>query len=164
MDAIDEDVHFFTDASTGVNAVVYRGRPSGLRLARQRCMRPPRSPPHGSRCRGPCPHLTPTLTETAAMHQMRHHGLPFPFFNKPVSGRYLLIDTAGGVADPMRLPAVEHDRSRVSSCCRCSAAPPSRRVLDRVTYSPLQVRVRIGDFGPYRGSGLRWSDQNGTAR
>jgi hypothetical protein len=63
------------------------------------------------------------------MHRMRHHGLPFLFFNKPVSGRYLLIDTAGGVADPMRLPAVEHDRSRVSSCCRCSAAPPSRRVL-----------------------------------
>jgi hypothetical protein len=46
------------------------------------------------------------------MHRMRHHGLPFLFFNKPVSGRYLLIDTAGGVTDPMRLPAVEHDPVR----------------------------------------------------
>ncbi|MGO8965653.1 hypothetical protein [Mycobacterium sp.] len=41
---MDHDLHLFTDASTGVDAVVYRGRPSGLRLARQRCMRPPRSP------------------------------------------------------------------------------------------------------------------------
>jgi Sigma 54 modulation/S30EA ribosomal protein C terminus len=41
MDAMDYDVHLFTDAETGEDAVVYRAGPAGLRLARQRRMYPP---------------------------------------------------------------------------------------------------------------------------
>ncbi len=40
MDAMDYDVHLFTDAETGEDAVVYRAGPSGLRLARQQHVRP----------------------------------------------------------------------------------------------------------------------------
>ncbi len=35
MDAMDYDVHIFTDTTTGEEAVVYRAGPAGLRLARQ---------------------------------------------------------------------------------------------------------------------------------
>jgi hypothetical protein len=39
--AMDYDVHLFTDAATGEDAVVYRAGPSGLRLARSAaCIRP----------------------------------------------------------------------------------------------------------------------------
>jgi len=41
MDAMDYDVHLFTDAETGEDAIVYRAGPTGVRLARQRSMHPP---------------------------------------------------------------------------------------------------------------------------
>lgn len=41
LNAMDYDVHLFTDAATGEDAVVYRAGPSGLRLARSAaCIRP----------------------------------------------------------------------------------------------------------------------------
>ncbi|MGB8387368.1 sigma 54 modulation/S30EA ribosomal C-terminal domain-containing protein [Mycobacterium sp.] len=96
MDAMDYDVHLFTDAETGEDAVVYRAGPSGLRLARQRRMYPPGwswSPPTG----GPPVRLivnslpTPTLTETVALDRLRQHGLRFLFFTDPGTDRGQLL-------------------------------------------------------------------------
>lgn len=96
MDAMDYDVHLFTDAETAEDAVVYRAGPSGLRLARQRQMFPPgwswSSP-------GSAPPVrlivnsrpTPTLTEAAAVRRVSEHGLRLLFFTEPGSGRGRLL-------------------------------------------------------------------------
>ncbi len=97
MDAMDYDVHLFTDAETGEEAVVYRAGPSGLRLARQHRMHPPGwswSPPTGSV--PPVPLVvnsrpTPTLSEDAAAARLREHGLRFLFFTDPTAGRGQLL-------------------------------------------------------------------------
>lgn len=89
MDAMDYDVHLFTDAETGEDAVVYRAGPSGLRLARQRRMQPPtHSTPSPIIVN---PHPTPTLTEGAAVNRLRSHGLPFLFFTDAVTRRGRLL-------------------------------------------------------------------------
>lgn len=96
MDAMDYDVHLFSDAETGEDAVVYRAGPSGLRLARQRQMYPPGwswSPPPGAR---PVPLIvnsrpTPTLTEAAAVGRVCEHGLRFLFFTDQATGRGQLL-------------------------------------------------------------------------
>jgi len=96
MDAMDYDVHLFTDAETGEDAVLYRAGPSGLRLARQRHVFPPGwawSPGDS----GPPVALivnsrpTPTLTEEAAVHRARAHGLRMLFFTDSDSGRGRLL-------------------------------------------------------------------------
>lgn len=97
MDAMDYDVHLFTDAETGEDAVVYRAGPSGLRLARQHRMSPPGwawSPPTGSG--PPVPlivnsRLTPTLAEHAAVARLCEHDLRFLFFTDPATGRGRLL-------------------------------------------------------------------------
>lgn len=96
MDAMDYDVHLFTDAETGEDAVVYRGGPSGLRLARQRRVYPPGwswSPaavaprvPLIVNCRP-----TPVLAEADAVARVCEHGLPFLFFTDLVTGRGHLL-------------------------------------------------------------------------
>ncbi len=92
MDAMDYDVHLFTDAETGEDAVLYRAGPSGLRLARQRHVFPPGwawSPSDS----GPAVALivnslpTPTLTEEAAVDRLRAHDLRMLFFTDSDSGR-----------------------------------------------------------------------------
>lgn len=116
MDAMDYDVHLFTDAETGEDAVVYRAGPSGLRLARQHHV----FPPGWSRCRAPAgppvplivnSRPTPVLTEAAAVDRAREHGLPFLFFTDQATGRGqllyarydgnlgLITPTGDGVAD-----------------------------------------------------------------
>lgn len=96
MDAMDYDVHLFTDAETGEDAVVYRAGPSGLRLARQHHV----FPPGWSRCRAPAgppvplivnSRPTPVLTEAAAVDRAREHGLPFLFFTDQATGRGQLL-------------------------------------------------------------------------
>jgi hypothetical protein len=97
MDAMDYDVHLFTDAETGEDAVVYRAGPSGLRLARQHRMCPPGwscSPPTGSVSLVPLvvnSHPTPVLAEDAAVVRLREHGLRFLFFTNPATGRGQLL-------------------------------------------------------------------------
>lgn len=96
MDAMDYDVHLFTDAETGEDAVVYRAGPSGLRLARQYRMCPPgwsSLPPTGV---PPVPLVvnsrpTPTLPEDAAVARLREHSLQFLFFTDPATGRGQLL-------------------------------------------------------------------------
>lgn len=97
MDAMDFDVHMFTDEETGEDAVVYRAGPSGLRLARQRRMYPPGwswSPPAGTP--PPVPLIvnsrpTPVLSEGDAVTRMCEHGLRFLFFTNPNTGRGQLL-------------------------------------------------------------------------
>jgi len=97
MDAMDYDVHVFTDAETGEDAVVYRAGPSGLRLARQRHVYPPGwswSPPTISA--PPVPIIvnsrpTPTLTEATAVSRLCEHSLRFLFFTDPATGRGQLL-------------------------------------------------------------------------
>jgi hypothetical protein len=95
MDAMDYDVHLFTDSETGEDAVVYRAGPSGLRLARQRRMCPPSSSlTTASSARVPLivnPHPTPRLTEAAAIDRMRDHGPAFLFFTDADTGRGRLL-------------------------------------------------------------------------
>jgi len=96
MDAMDYDVHLFTDAETGEDAVVYRAGPSGLRLARQRRVYPPGWSWSPRTASPPVPLIvnsrpTPTLTEAAAVSRLCEHGLRFLFFTDPATGRGHLL-------------------------------------------------------------------------
>ncbi|BBX75710.1 dormancy associated translation inhibitor [Mycobacterium shinjukuense] len=96
MDAMDYDVHLFTDAESGEDAVVYRAGPSGLRLARQRHVYPPGWSWSAGSAVPPVPLVvssrpTPVLTEDSAVGRMCEHGLPFLFFTDPVTGRGRLL-------------------------------------------------------------------------
>jgi hypothetical protein len=94
MDAMDYDVHLFTDADSGEDAVVFRAGPSGLRLARQHHMHPPgwpRTSPTGPVPLIVNPRPTATLSEAAAVNRIRTHGLPFLFFNDPTTRRGRLL-------------------------------------------------------------------------
>jgi hypothetical protein len=78
LDAMDYDVHLFTDAETGQDAIVFRAGPTGLRLARQRAMHPPSLPvllPLTVNSR-----KIPTLTASHAADRLAEHGLPFLFY------------------------------------------------------------------------------------
>lgn len=88
MDALDYDVHLFTDSETGEDSIVYRGGPWGLRLARQHDLRPPGA----LSAAGPAVptlhvHPAPVLDEHAATARICDHGLPFLFYTDPGSGR-----------------------------------------------------------------------------
>lgn len=96
MDAMDYDVHLFTDAETGEDAVVYRSGPSGLRLARQRRMYPPGwswAQATGTPQMPLIVNSRPTLTlsEADAVHRMCQHNLRFLFYNDPATGRGQLL-------------------------------------------------------------------------
>lgn len=90
LDAMDYDVHLFTDADTGEDAVVYRAGPSGVRLARQYSVHPPA----GAGGPGPFtinPRPAPALGESRAVARLCEHGLPFLFYTDPGSGRGQLV-------------------------------------------------------------------------
>ncbi|WP_245713957.1 sigma 54 modulation/S30EA ribosomal C-terminal domain-containing protein [Nocardia vaccinii] len=91
MDAMDYDVHLFTDAATGQDAVIYRAGPSGLRLARQCGVQSTRATPGEP---GPFtvnPRPAPALTETGAVDRVRERRLPYLFYTDPSSGRGHLL-------------------------------------------------------------------------
>mgnify|MGYP007061293597 CR=1 FL=1 len=109
MDAMDYDVHLFTDAETGEDAVVYRGGPSGLRLARQHTMYPPGWSWSPSTTIPPVPLIvnslpTPVLSEVEAVGRVCEHGLRFLFFTDDATGRgrllYLRYDGRLGLLTP----------------------------------------------------------------
>ncbi|WP_033330821.1 sigma 54 modulation/S30EA ribosomal C-terminal domain-containing protein [Streptomyces novaecaesareae] len=84
MDAMDYDIHLFTDPATETDAVVYRVGPTGYRLARTVAAGPP------GRRTAPItlsPHGAPRLTEAQAVDRLEGAELPFLFFAHPVSGR-----------------------------------------------------------------------------
>lgn len=96
MDAMDYDMHLFTDVETGEDAVVYRAGPSGLRLARQHHVFPPGWSRSSTVTGPPVPLIVnsnppPMLTEQAAVRRACEHGLRLLFFTDPVSGRGRLL-------------------------------------------------------------------------
>jgi hypothetical protein len=96
MDAMDYDVHLFTDVETGDDAVVYRAGPSGLRLARQHHMFPPGFSGASHDLRPAVPLVvnsrpTPILAVQDAVRRAREYGLRFVFFTDPATGRGQLL-------------------------------------------------------------------------
>jgi hypothetical protein len=84
LDAMDYDIHLFTDPATETDAVVYRVGPTGYRLARTLAA----APPHRSSVPLTLsPHNAPTLTERQAVARLAGAELPFLFYADPASGR-----------------------------------------------------------------------------
>ncbi|MFE7189340.1 sigma 54 modulation/S30EA ribosomal C-terminal domain-containing protein [Kitasatospora sp. NPDC057541] len=84
MDAMDYDIHLFTDPATETDAVVYRVGPTGYRLARTVAAGPP-SHPAVPLTLSPCG--APELTEDQAVERLTAAELPYLFFAHPGSGR-----------------------------------------------------------------------------
>ncbi|WP_329140012.1 sigma 54 modulation/S30EA ribosomal C-terminal domain-containing protein [Streptomyces sp. NBC_01476] len=83
MDAMDYDIHLFTDAETEADAVVYRVGPTGYGLARTVAAGPP---PHRGVPFTLSPRPVPHLTRDQAAARMVKVGLPFLFFTDPECG------------------------------------------------------------------------------
>ncbi|MET7768330.1 sigma 54 modulation/S30EA ribosomal C-terminal domain-containing protein [Nocardia sp. NPDC005366] len=88
MDAMDYDAYLYTDAETGEDATVYWAGPTGVRLARQHRVDPPRSNPLPLSMN---PHPAPLLTDTEAADRLCRYGLPFVFFTDPGDKRGRLL-------------------------------------------------------------------------
>ncbi|MER6362319.1 sigma 54 modulation/S30EA ribosomal C-terminal domain-containing protein [Kitasatospora sp. NPDC001527] len=84
MDAMDYDIHLFTDPATETDAVVYRVGPTGYRLARTVAAGPPTRPAVPLTL-SPCG--APELTEDQAAARLAAAELPYLFFAQPGSGR-----------------------------------------------------------------------------
>ncbi|MEV7187616.1 sigma 54 modulation/S30EA ribosomal C-terminal domain-containing protein [Kitasatospora sp. NPDC093102] len=84
LDAMDYDIHLFTDPATETDAVVYRTGPTGYRLARTVAAAPPR------RSTAPLT-LSPVgarhLTDEQAVNRVEDAQLPFLFYADPATGR-----------------------------------------------------------------------------
>lgn len=104
MDQLDYDFHLFTEAATGSDAVVYRGGPTGYRLARVGS---------GTTQPGPSdvpltmsPHPAPELTIPQARQRLEETGWPFVFFATADTGRgsvlYHRYDGHYGLITPAR--------------------------------------------------------------
>ncbi|MEV7027764.1 sigma 54 modulation/S30EA ribosomal C-terminal domain-containing protein, partial [Kitasatospora sp. NPDC093558] len=84
LDAMDYDIHLFTDPATETDAVVYRTGPTGYRLARTTAAAPPHRSavpltlhPRGAR----------RLSDDEAVAGLEAAELPFLFYADPVTGR-----------------------------------------------------------------------------
>ncbi|MFJ4796778.1 sigma 54 modulation/S30EA ribosomal C-terminal domain-containing protein [Kitasatospora purpeofusca] len=84
MDAMDYDIHLFTDPATETDAVVYRVGPTGYRLARTLAAGPPTRPAVPLTL-SPCG--APELSEEQAVERLTSAELPHLFFAQPGSGR-----------------------------------------------------------------------------
>lgn len=84
MDAMDFDIHLFTDPATETDAVVYRVGPTGYRLARTAAAGPPTCPAVPLTLH-PCG--APELTEGQAVERLSAADLPFLFFAQPGTHR-----------------------------------------------------------------------------
>lgn len=104
MDQMDYDFHLFTDAATGTEAVVYRGGPSGYRMAVAGggpALRGPAQPPITL-----SPHHAPRLSIDQARQRLEETGWPFVFFSDQETGRgsvlYHRYDGHYGLITPAR--------------------------------------------------------------
>ncbi|MFF2044443.1 sigma 54 modulation/S30EA ribosomal C-terminal domain-containing protein [Kitasatospora sp. NPDC058170] len=84
MDAMDYDIHLFTDPATETDAVVYRVGPTGYRLARTAAAGPPTRPAVPLTL-NPCG--APELTDQQAVGRLLAADLPFLFFAQPATRR-----------------------------------------------------------------------------
>lgn len=89
MDEMDYDACLFTDKVADEDAVVYWSGPLGVRLARQRRMRPPEQAQQLGLTVNP--HPTRTLDEGEAVARLCGYGLPFLFFTDSDDGRGRLL-------------------------------------------------------------------------
>jgi hypothetical protein len=89
MNAMDYDVHLYTDAETGEDAVVYRAGPTGVRLARQRSMHPSSMP--ATLPLTVNPRTIATLSPAEAADRLEAGWLPFLFFTNVSTGRGNLL-------------------------------------------------------------------------
>ncbi|MDR6865002.1 sigma 54 modulation/S30EA ribosomal C-terminal domain-containing protein [Phycicoccus sp. 3266] len=86
LELLDYDFHLFEEACTGIDCVVYRGGPTGLRLAYAR------RPPHGVAVAAHLgvtvsPNPAPRLTTAQAVERLNLSGMPFCFFRDATTGR-----------------------------------------------------------------------------
>lgn len=104
MDQMDYDFHLFTEAQTGLDAIVYRGGPTGYRLAR--LASGPRWLGLSSVPMTLSPRPAPRLTTAEARQRLEAAGLPFVFFADANNGRGCVIyhryDGHYGVITPAR--------------------------------------------------------------
>jgi len=84
MNAMDYDCHLFTDAETGEDALVYRAGCTGVRVARQRGMRPPSA---GGVLLTVNSRKVPVLDAVEAVAWLVDGWLPFMFFTDRGTGR-----------------------------------------------------------------------------
>ncbi|MFG1798196.1 sigma 54 modulation/S30EA ribosomal C-terminal domain-containing protein [Nocardia sp. NPDC049149] len=89
LEAMDYDVHLFTDAETEMDAVVYRAGPRGVRLARQHRLGPPASMEPLALTVNPYP--TAFLSAYEAADRLCRYGLPFLFYTDPSDDRGRLL-------------------------------------------------------------------------
>lgn len=88
LEAMDYEAHLFTEVETGMDAVIHRGGPFGLRLIRQQ----PRGLPESARLPLTVhPRPTARLDEGEAAHRLCRYGLPYLFFTDPRDERGRLI-------------------------------------------------------------------------
>ena len=85
MDAMDYDFHLFTDATTGLDSVVYRAGPTGYRLA-YTGLRPGTTEPTAVGVTV-SPHAAPRLRVAEAIDRLELTGQPFVFFVNADGGR-----------------------------------------------------------------------------
>ncbi|MFB7945553.1 sigma 54 modulation/S30EA ribosomal C-terminal domain-containing protein [Kitasatospora phosalacinea] len=88
LDAMDYDVHLFTDPVTGTDAVVHRIGPTGYRLARTLPAAPPRHPAAPLTLG---PHPAPPLTDHQAATRLTAADLPHLFYTDPATRRGRLL-------------------------------------------------------------------------
>jgi ribosome-associated translation inhibitor RaiA len=78
MDAMDYDFHLFTDADTGRDSVIYRGGPTGYRMACTAAVPEPARPAAVSLTVSSAP--APCLAISDAIERLELTGQPFVFF------------------------------------------------------------------------------------
>ena len=86
LELLDYDFHLFEEAGTGVDCVVYRAGPTGLRLAYALLPRDGAGVAvhHGVTV---SPHEAPRLTTAQAAERLNLSGMPFCFFRDATTGR-----------------------------------------------------------------------------
>ncbi|MFF0297980.1 sigma 54 modulation/S30EA ribosomal C-terminal domain-containing protein [Kitasatospora sp. NPDC004614] len=88
LDAMDYDIHLFTDPATETDAVVHRVGPTGYRLARTLPAAPPTHPATPLTL---SPHPAPPLTAAQAATRLTTAELPYLFFTDPTTRRGRLL-------------------------------------------------------------------------
>jgi hypothetical protein len=83
MDAMDYDIHLFTDAESGQSAAMHRSGPTGYRLT---CLRPTAPPRQTRMPLAIDPRPAPRLTDTAAAARLDETALPHLFFADAATG------------------------------------------------------------------------------
>ncbi|QKW18199.1 sigma 54 modulation/S30EA ribosomal C-terminal domain-containing protein [Kitasatospora sp. NA04385] len=106
LDAMDYDIHLFTDPATETDAVVHRIGPTGYRLTRTLPAAPPRHPAAPLTLG---PHPAPPLTDREAADRLTAADLPYLFYADPRTHRgrvlYRRLDGHLALLAPATAPA-----------------------------------------------------------